>query len=391
MERSALGTQGPDPAPGMRQLTANLRRAVVIALFVGPVLTLINQGDTILNGEGFLVWKAGLTFLVPLCVALVAGAAAHRASTPAAASPSATEPSALEETAHVDELAPVEDAPAPPPEEILKSLDEASRIVDQVRANATRVNKASQARSEFISEIMALSKTVAEEVIGIETLAGENRSALENAADGSRRIAGQADRSIARAENSVDKSREVADAVARFNAEFGKIDVMAQEIAKISRQTHLLSLNATIEAARAGNAGKGFAVVASEVKTLAGSAASAVEQINALLEGLSRSAGEATSSISELADNIEQAAGESRAGGQTIAEMTEAIGQSVTVAERTASQAAEQVLRFQKVVEDLEQVKNDTLRAIQGSATNMELTSEALDFLEAARRRLRRS
>ncbi len=378
---------GPDSSGEASKYAGNLRRAVVIALVVGPLLTMINQGDTILSGEGFLVWKAGLTFLVPFCVAMVAAAAADRA--PAAAAQSAAEEPQAEESADVEDAAPVETAPAEPPDEVLKALDEAARIVDQVRANATRVNKASQARSEFIAEIMELSKTVAEEVVGIETLADENRSALENAADGSRRVADQADRSVGRAEDSVAKSREVAAAVERFNTEFGKIDVMAKEIASISQQTNLLALNATIEAARAGDAGKGFAVVASEVKALAGSAASAVEQINALLEGLSRSAEAATSSVSELADNIERAAGESRAGGRTIAEMTEVIGQSVMVAERTASQASEQVLRFQKVVEDMDQVKNDTLRAIQGSATNMELTSEALDHLENARRRLR--
>ena len=48
-----------------------LRRSLVAAMVVGSALTLLNQGDTLLSGQGTaaLFWKIPLTYCVPFCVA----------------------------------------------------------------------------------------------------------------------------------------------------------------------------------------------------------------------------------------------------------------------------------------------------------------------------------
>jgi hypothetical protein len=48
-----------------------LRRSLVAAMAVGTVLTLLNQGDTLLSGQwtAALFWKIPLTYCVPFCVA----------------------------------------------------------------------------------------------------------------------------------------------------------------------------------------------------------------------------------------------------------------------------------------------------------------------------------
>jgi len=48
-----------------------VRRSLLVALFVGTILTAINQGNVILRGDFpvSLYWKIPLTYAVPYCVA----------------------------------------------------------------------------------------------------------------------------------------------------------------------------------------------------------------------------------------------------------------------------------------------------------------------------------
>lgn len=47
----------------------SLRRSVAVALMVGTILNLINQGDSYWSGAGFVWWKVILTYFVPFAVA----------------------------------------------------------------------------------------------------------------------------------------------------------------------------------------------------------------------------------------------------------------------------------------------------------------------------------
>ena len=68
------------------------KRSLLVAIFVGTVLNLINQGDALIGYGHFDPIKAALTFAVPYCVATY-GAVSYRLKLDAEASqPSKHEP-----------------------------------------------------------------------------------------------------------------------------------------------------------------------------------------------------------------------------------------------------------------------------------------------------------
>lgn len=132
-------------------------------------------------------------------------------------------------------------------------------------------------------------------------------------------------------------------------------------IAGIASQTNLLALNATIEAARAGEAGKGFTVVATHVKDLAGSTATAVEEIKAKVSRLQADSSAAQHEFSTVTDavmamassqeHITNAVDEHNTTTQDISRIMEgvvgsngricrALAELAGAAERTATEAA---------------------------------------------------
>jgi len=72
------------------------RSSLGVALIVGSILNLINQGDALLGLHPFNPIKAGLTYMVPFCVATY-GAVSYRLA-----------------TRRLREAVPMTEAPAPP-------------------------------------------------------------------------------------------------------------------------------------------------------------------------------------------------------------------------------------------------------------------------------------
>ncbi|MCP5432694.1 MAG: nitrate/nitrite transporter NrtS [Alphaproteobacteria bacterium] len=53
-------------------------RALIVAVFVGTALNLINQGDALFSGGRLILWKAALTYVVPFLVSAHGALTARR-------------------------------------------------------------------------------------------------------------------------------------------------------------------------------------------------------------------------------------------------------------------------------------------------------------------------
>ena len=60
--------------------SASVRRSLAVALVIGTVLNLINQGHEIFTGHWPIWWKIVLTYFVPFAVASYGSYAAFRSS-----------------------------------------------------------------------------------------------------------------------------------------------------------------------------------------------------------------------------------------------------------------------------------------------------------------------
>lgn len=108
----------------------------------------------------------------------------------------------------------------------------------------------------------------------------------------------------------------------------GAMERVVELITRITQQINLLALNAAIEAARAGEAGRGFAVVANEVKTLAGQARTATEEITHEIDSMtavSTAVGEALERIKEAIGAVEGFIGSTAAAVAQQAAVTQAM------------------------------------------------------------------
>lgn len=103
-------------------------------------------------------------------------------------------------------------------------------------------------------------------------------------------------------------SLEISEQAGRAEEKSANIEEVVKTIGGIARQTNLLGLNAAIEAARAGENGKGFAVVADEVRKLSDGSKEAAETINTFLKEIQDSIGTLSENISQISSSTNEQA-----------------------------------------------------------------------------------
>lgn len=129
----------------------------------------------------------------------------------------------------------------------------------------------------------------------------------------------------------VGSAETVTSSVAALHESSARIGDITKLITTIAEQTKLLALNATIEATRAGEAGKGFAVVAAEVKSLAGRAHRATDQIAETIQALQHDITAAGTAIDTIASDIADVGEQQRAISEAVDRQAVSAGRITSV------------------------------------------------------------
>jgi methyl-accepting chemotaxis protein len=139
--------------------------------------------------------------------------------------------------------------------QIMAAVEQINRGAEQQSAATTQISDALSQIQNSAAVAERNARTASERVTGILATLRDNRSAVENLAEGVRRA-------IRETTVSLDLIRELA-IVSR------RIDKLVDAIALVAVQTSMLAVSGSVEAARAGDSGRGFAVVSNEIRGLA--------------------------------------------------------------------------------------------------------------------------
>ncbi|MDE2396323.1 MAG: hypothetical protein KGM91_12875 [Burkholderiales bacterium] len=143
---------------------------------------------------------------------------------------------------------------------------------------------------------------------------------------------------------------EVMQSVHSLASASGTLREMAEDVAKLARQTNLLSINAAIEAARAGSSGRGFAVVAAEVRRLSTESGDTGRRIG---EHASDFGERMNSALTQATQNNQHDAGVIHDSERTISEV---VGEVDGAVAELNTRAAELSARGQVVRTQVEQL-----------------------------------
>ncbi len=252
-------------------------------------------------------------------------------------------------------------------------LSESENLALTITSNAISVNKASQTRLIQICEVEELTNNFINKSNEIKKISTKSQDSTISSIQTSEDVI----ITIKSLTKLIDNLANIMEDYSLIHKEldlknksvFSKIE----SISEIADQTNLLALNAAIEAARAGEYGRGFAVVADEVRKLADESEIAATEIatetKSMIE-ISNKAQEKSKIAHELVEKSQDVA---LKGVELLHELMKKAQENKSEINKSLTHIDEQLKNSDTIKSKITNIVEDTKKAIEGSATNMEL------------------
>ncbi len=155
-----------------------------------------------------------------------------------------------------------------------------------------------------------------------------------------REIAEAMSRSRSASESAFERVSDTGQTTERLAEAAKAMNGIVEAIDGITAKINLLALNASIESARAGEAGKGFAVVANEVKSLAGQAKAATEQIAREIDAMRSVSADVVGGLGSIRESIDAVREHVTASAAAIEQQSGVAGEMSESMRRASAEAA---------------------------------------------------
>jgi len=340
----------------------SIKRALLMSVIVGSVLTAINQWEFVQGEAPLNVMKAALTYLTPFIVAMLGSCFARRDLC------KSLKQKAQAVERNVDANNTMD--PSNTANELTKSH------IKAISDNATKVNQASKSRVDFAEAACNLAEDVSNDSKAISQASIESHESVNQVENNFGEMQTQMNQFMAEFRQAEQWAADLQKDASSFTEEFDRIDAIIKTITEIAEQTNLLALNASIEAARAGEAGRGFAVVADEVKTLAEKSGQSANEITSMLEKLGKSSSELNNKSVKFTEEIQKLLEMDNAEQRLAVQRT--IKELFTTITDMASMADNQTSKVAEVVEKVHTMAEDAKKATENSSQNIKLSNELM-------------
>lgn len=257
-------------------------------------------------------------------------------------------------------------------------IDELVEVTKSVAENMIGITEATDTTSINIEEQNTMTQTIQN---AIDETAAHSKQVVDIATESNDSIYENIElmnQLIKKSAHIADLNKEVTKAMKRLDEKTVEVENIAGMILDISNQTNLLALNASIESARAGEAGKGFSVVADQIRQLAERTKHSTEEITHITTELKKNSEKVVDSVLVSVDETENQHKQIVSASTSFEKLNENMVELIDGIKEIDNQISDLATSNEKIVDNITELTSATQEVNANSKEVQQISEENL-------------